>query len=77
MGLGWAGWRGLVGTARCARTQPAHLPSSWPPLQTHDIGFIMLSSFGDALGAQPPPSAAKADKYRRVLQTAAASLAKR
>lgn len=71
-------WPGLLGVRAFSMSTPdVDAPPSRPPPQTHDIGFIMLSSFGNALDAQPPPAQAAADKYRKVLQTAAGSLAKR
>ncbi|KAL4448644.1 hypothetical protein ABPG75_005863 [Micractinium tetrahymenae] len=70
----------LTGNASWAKTAAAVLPDLEPMKTntgTHDIGFVITSSFGNALDAQPPPSQATADTYRKVLQTAAGSLAKR
>ena len=50
------------------------------PPQSHDVGFIIMTSFGDALEALPaaaPEAEAEAGWYRSVILNAAASLAQR
>ena len=59
-------------------TQTHFAATCLPVRQSHDVGFIILTSFGDALEAALEPTAAPeagAGWYRAVILHAAASLA--